>query len=148
MITIRTGSHSSSRREGAATCCSRAEAVSFSDSITLMIHRFGQRVLAALAQAGRRWIARYGRHVAPAPFALHPAGTRDRHAWLGVIIGWRRAELDLGDNEQHRQIARVLLEQRQHGWASRQYHLRLQGTADLLGRSQRLDLGHDLLPDP
>ena len=62
----------------------------------------------SVAQAGRRRLARDRRHDAPAALALHAVGALDRRCAASprrrFDVGRRRPQLDLRDDEQHRQL--------------------------------------------
>src|SRR5260221_2174411 len=112
--TITIGSQTSSHR-GGFSAASRSPASTTSSSV-LSIHRLGEGVLAAVAQAGPRRIGRHLRHVAPAALALDAAGPLDDDARprLGVrfhVVG-RRPQLHVGDDEENRQLFRVRLDLR------------------------------------
>src|ERR1051326_9035142 len=137
------GSQTSSHR-GGFSAASRSPAPTTSSSV-LSIHRLGETVLAAVAQAGPRRIRRHLRHVAPAALALDAAGALDGHARprLGVrfhVVG-RRPPLHVGDDEQHRQLLRVRFELRELRRGRRDDDLGLQRAPNPLVLAQRLDLG-------
>src|SRR5829696_4868266 len=113
-----TGSHTSRCRRGDAAASSSPGEMTGS-SKALSMDGLGDRVLATVAQAGKVRIGRDRRDVAPAALAFHPAGTLDGDARLRLrmrfhVLG-RWPQLDLRDDEEHRQLLRVLLEQRQLG---------------------------------
>src|SRR4029453_8271446 len=118
-VTIIIGSHTSRCRRGDAAASTSPGAIALSPPRALSMDGLGDRVLAAVAQAGKVRIGRDRGDVAPAALAFHPAGPLDGDARLRLgmrlhVVG-RRADFDLGDDEQHRQLLRVLLEQRQLG---------------------------------
>src|SRR3954462_15705862 len=143
--TISSGRMNSSSRGGG---CEVSPAATVSSS-ALSIDGLGQRFLAAVAQAGDRRVGRHRRHDPPAAFALHPGRTFDGDAGhrfaRSLDVGRRRAQLDLGDDEKHRQLLGVLFEQDELPGRRGDDDLGLQGAADLLVLAERLDFGEHAL---
>src|SRR6185436_19366975 len=110
---MRMGSQSSSSR-GGLTAASSCSGGAIDWLMALSIDGLSECVLTSLTQAGPRRLARDRRHISPAALALYPGGALDRHTGprlpLRFHVRRRRAQLYLGDNEQHRQLTRVLLE--------------------------------------
>src|SRR5262245_33880132 len=146
IATMAIGSQISSRRAGAGSAVSPGTTAPFSVS---SIDGLGQRLLAPIANPRPRRIGRNDGDVAPAPLALHARRPFDRHLRhrLGVRadVAGCRAQLHLGDDEQHRELARVALEERELRFGARQHDLRLERAADPLVLPERLDRREHLL---
>src|SRR5258708_5678469 len=142
------GSQTSSSRGGlaAASSCSGG-AIDW--LMALSIDGLSECVLTSLTQAGPRRLARDRRHVSPAALALDAGGALDRHTGprlpLRFHIRRRLAQLYLGDDEQHRQLLGVLLQERQLGRSGGHNDPGLQRASNLFALAQRLDFGEHLL---
>src|SRR5262245_6406996 len=144
--TIRIGSQISRRRTGSSTArgalspraaLSPGLPAATASFRALSIDGFGQCLLTPVAEAGPGRIARHRRHVAPAALALHAGRALDGHprprVGVGLAIvsrGGRRPQLDLGDDEQHREVAGIAFEKRELGVGGRDDHAGLQRAAD------------------
>src|SRR5688572_22133967 len=103
-----------------------------------------QRFLAPVAEAGPGRVARDRSDIAPAPLALHAARAFDGYRKARPSICARGSELNLGHDEDHRQIAQVGVKNAELCLASRDDGFGLQRAADLLVLPERLDLTEHL----
>src|SRR6202030_3903968 len=80
---------------------------------TSSMNRFRQRILAALAQPRPGRIAGHGRDIPPAALALDPAGALDGDPGRSRFprTGLGLVERDVRDDEQHRKLLLVLLQE-------------------------------------
>src|SRR5262245_18952789 len=110
IATMISGSQISSRRRSARTARGWSGASGASAFSTSSIDSLGEGVLAAVADPGPGRIGGHRFDVAPAPLTFHAAGAFDRHLRQGIrarLVAVQRTELDLGHDEEHRQLARV-----------------------------------------
>src|SRR5437870_12040858 len=75
------------------------------------IDRLGERVDAAIADALPVGLGAHRWHVPPAAIALHAASLSDLHAHVVRAVGCAEIQRQVRDDEQHRQLRAVLLEQ-------------------------------------
>src|SRR5262245_16562442 len=105
------GSQSSIRRGRGAAAASGPPVT----TAWVSIDGFRQGVLAAVAEPGPRRIRRNRRDVPPAALTLDPACAFDRDAGLSGLRRGRAAraprQIDLRNDEEHRQLFLVLLEE-------------------------------------